>query len=416
MMKILRRLLVCVMVLELCVSVSILPVLATDVAPDSTLATIFTNLTGGKEPENDQTEIPAASTKSEGEDASQNTTGGTTGSSAEDTTTGTSAEDTTEDTTEGTSESTAESTEEITDGTEVAQTFVLRRTAVFSSPRANTDVSHIKFDDELKKSEDVAKITSAKDILVSVTDEKYKDPNGNNDYGFYVKGQQLMYKGNDDAFAKVLEDDQPYLKVAITITDGDGNQTTYTAQLDPLNWGGQKHQAENGTPNFKITSLTLVPKPSEPDESKPDESKPDESKPDESKPDESKPDESKPDESKPDESKPDESSEPTTTTEPTPTNPTPTEPTDNNVVVVTDTPRMLMRARAATPAPTPAPANTEPAVVDDGDLDAELEIPDEEVPLAKAPVTGDISVLWLALSGLSGSGMLLLNRKRKEEE
>ena len=381
MMKILRRLLVCVMVLELCVSVSILPVLATDVDPDSTLATIFTNLTGGKEPENDQTEIPAASTKSEGEDASQNTTGGTTGSSAKDTTTGTSAEDTTEDTTEGTSESTAESTEEITDGTEVAQTFVLRRTAVFSSPRANTDVSHIKFDDELKKSEDVAKITSAKDILVSVTDEKYKDPNGNNDYGFYVKGQQLMYKGNDDAFAKVLEDDQPYLKVAITITDGDGNQTTYTAQLDPLNWGGQKHQAENGTPNFKITSLTLVPKPSEPDESKPDES-----------------------------------SEPTTTTEPTPTNPTPTEPTDNNVVVVTDTPRMLMRARAATPAPTPAPANTEPAVVDDGDLDAELEIPDEEVPLAKAPVTGDISVLWLALSGLSGSGMLLLNRKRKEEE
>ena len=77
------------------------------------------------------------------------------------------------------------------------------------------------------------------------------------------------------------------------------------------------------------------------------------------------------------------------------------------------------RAAAApinTPAETPAPAPAPAAVADDGDLDAELEILDEEVPLAKAPVTGDISALWLALSGLSGSGMLLLNRKRKEEE
>ena len=35
--------------------------------------------------------------------------------------------------------------------------------------------------------------------------------------------------------------------------------------------------------------------------------------------------------------------------------------------------------------------------------------------MAKAPVTGDISGLWLALSGLSGSGMLLNNRKRKKK-
>ena len=75
---------------------------------------------------------------------------------------------------------------------------------------------------------------------------------------------------------------------------------------------------------------------------------------------------------------------------------------------MTDNPAQLRRNRGAA-----APA----AVVNDGDLDAdEVEIPDEEVPLADAPVTGDISALWLALSGLSGSGMLLLNRKRKEEK
>ena len=46
----------------------------------------------------------------------------------------------------------------------------------------------------------------------------------------------------------------------------------------------------------------------------------------------------------------------------------------------------------------------------------EIEIPDEEVPLAAAPKTGDISALWMALSGLSASGFFFLGRKRKDEE
>jgi len=46
----------------------------------------------------------------------------------------------------------------------------------------------------------------------------------------------------------------------------------------------------------------------------------------------------------------------------------------------------------------------------------ETEILDEEVPLAAAPETGDISGLWVALSGISAAGMVLLGRKRKEEE
>jgi len=53
---------------------------------------------------------------------------------------------------------------------------------------------------------------------------------------------------------------------------------------------------------------------------------------------------------------------------------------------------------------------------DDFVVDFEIEIPDEEVPLAAAPETGDISSLWGILSGFSAAGMFLLGRKRKEEE
>ena len=48
---------------------------------------------------------------------------------------------------------------------------------------------------------------------------------------------------------------------------------------------------------------------------------------------------------------------------------------------------------------------------------AEEEILEEEVPLASVPKTGDMSVLWLALTALSGSGLAglsVLEKKRKE--
>ena len=44
-----------------------------------------------------------------------------------------------------------------------------------------------------------------------------------------------------------------------------------------------------------------------------------------------------------------------------------------------------------------------------------MTIEDENVPLAKAPKTGDLSAIWLAVSGLSLGGVALLNKKRKEE-
>lgn len=48
----------------------------------------------------------------------------------------------------------------------------------------------------------------------------------------------------------------------------------------------------------------------------------------------------------------------------------------------------------------------------DGD-DEFYNIPDEEVPLANAPKTGDISLIWVILSGLSAGGLVLL-RKRED--
>ena len=47
------------------------------------------------------------------------------------------------------------------------------------------------------------------------------------------------------------------------------------------------------------------------------------------------------------------------------------------------------------------------------------DIPEENPPKADAPETGDISVLWLALTGLSGSGLAavsFLGRKKRDEE
>lgn len=47
------------------------------------------------------------------------------------------------------------------------------------------------------------------------------------------------------------------------------------------------------------------------------------------------------------------------------------------------------------------------------------DIPEENPPMAEAPKTGDLSALWLALTGLSGSGLAavtFLDRKKRGEE
>ena len=47
------------------------------------------------------------------------------------------------------------------------------------------------------------------------------------------------------------------------------------------------------------------------------------------------------------------------------------------------------------------------------------DIPEEDTPMAEVPKTGDLSALWLALTGLSGSGLAavtVLGRKKRDEE
>ena len=43
----------------------------------------------------------------------------------------------------------------------------------------------------------------------------------------------------------------------------------------------------------------------------------------------------------------------------------------------------------------------------------EIEILDEEVPLADVPKTGDISAIWLVLGGLSAFGLAITGKKRR---
>jgi len=56
----------------------------------------------------------------------------------------------------------------------------------------------------------------------------------------------------------------------------------------------------------------------------------------------------------------------------------------------------------------PVPLNPTPIIPTE-------EILEEEVPLADVPKTGDISSLWLALSTLSGAGLILTGKKRRED-
>jgi len=71
----------------------------------------------------------------------------------------------------------------------------------------------------------------------------------------------------------------------------------------------------------------------------------------------------------------------------------------------------------------PVPQGPGPAGPDEPQVQPSLlpedpmeELPDEEVPLAGVPDTGDNSLLWLLLAALSGAGLLILGRKRREEE
>lgn len=64
--------------------------------------------------------------------------------------------------------------------------------------------------------------------------------------------------------------------------------------------------------------------------------------------------------------------------------------------------------------PAPQPPAPQPMMVND--FGGEIDIFDEDVPLADVPQTGDISAIWIALSGASAAGMFVLGKKREGDE
>lgn len=131
-----------------------------------------------------------------------------------------------------------------------------------------------------------------------------------------------------------------------------------------------------------------VPTDPEPTDPQPTDPEPTDPQPTDPEPTDPEPTDPEPTDPKPTDPKP---------TEPDPTDPKPTEPEPTD------------------PGPSePVHSDPEPADPVPLDLDDETEIPDEEVPLAAAPKTGDISLLWVALSGLSAGGLVMLNRKRED--
>lgn len=130
-------------------------------------------------------------------------------------------------------------------------------------------------------------------------------------------------------------------------------------------------------------------KPAEPEEPKPEEPKPEEPKPEEPKPEEPKPEEPKPEEP----GNPEDSEEPGTPDEPS------VPPVEETTVVVPD--------------PEVPQVNILEEEVPLVEAPEEVVIPDEDVPLANVPKTGDISMLWYLTTLLSACGLALLGLRRK---
>ena len=233
-------------------------------------------------------------------------------------------------------------------------------------------------------------------IVVTITDSGVKGYQGSS-YEFGKEkqnGNSLQNKngvGSPRFPAFVVDSDEgAEVEIEVTRIDENGKKvlTRYTAKLTTNGEGNYNLNPKNGAPVYWFADDSIVEIDPDPNPDKAtDPTEPSGS------------------------GKPSEPSEPSDPTEPSgsgkPSDPTePSKPNenpdgeqepDNNVIIVTDTQKATATA------------------ANDGDLDKKPDVPDEAVPQAKAPVTGDISGLWLVLSGLSGSGMLLNNRKRKKK-
>ena len=90
----------------------------------------------------------------------------------------------------------------------------------------------------------------------------------------------------------------------------------------------------------------------------------------------------------------------------TPAEPVPQEPTEPETPVQPEEP-----TEPETPAQPEEP--TEPATVDDDGL---VDLPDEDVPLAEVPHTGDPMLLYAGMTLLSGAGLAYLGLGKKKDE
>ncbi len=249
-------------------------------------------------------------------------------------------------------------------------------------------------------------------IVVTITDSRVEGYQGSS-YEFGKEkqtGNSLQNKNGvgSPRFPAFVVDSDEGAEVEIVVTRIDENgkkvQTRYTAKLTTNGEGNCNLNPKNGAPIYwfaKGSVQEIDPNPDKPtDPTEPSNpGKPtDPTDPsDPGKPtdptDPSDPGKPTDPTDPPDPGKPSDPTEPSKPNE----NPDGEQEPDNNVIIVTDTKK------------------AEATAANDGDLDKKPDVPDEAVPLAKAPVTGDISGLWLALSSLSGSGMLLNNRKRKKK-
>ena len=158
------------------------------------------------------------------------------------------------------------------------------------------------------------------------------------------------------------------------------------------------------------------PEPTEPEPTEPEPTEPEPTEPEPTEPEPTEPEPTEPEPTEPEPTEP-EPTEPEPT-EPEPTEPEPTEPEPTEPEPTEPEPT---EPEPTEPDPTePDPIQPDPTEPDDNDQpditsDSYLIIPDEDVPLADVPVTGDMAILWAAISLFSGGGLILLNKKRKED-
>ncbi len=182
---------------------------------------------------------------------------------------------------------------------------------------------------------------------------------------------------------------------------GNVDVTSTETNAEKSAWGGM----ELGFEADPTVPTETIPEETTPEETVPEETIPEETIPEETVPVETIPEETIPEETVPKETIPEE----TIPEETVPEETIPEETIPEETVPEETIPEVI------TPPEEPVPYDDDFPIPEGNDGPGYL-IPDEEVPLAAVPETGDLTGLWAAISLLSLGGTAALSRKRKEEE